>query len=760
MKSRLRALAFAAVLLAPAAAVASGGHWRGAIPVARDHASAARVVAQLAPSAVTLLPLGEERFGDGDRIVRFASMYRGLAVLGGGAALRIDAKGIAREASHPAAVQFPADIVPALDKPAARTVLAGFSRFPLHDSHVHLAIYLRHGEARLAWFGFPSIPAAFPSRVRIAIDANDGELIEAVDLVQKVDATMYRSNPTASPTLEKLPLPLAESDAGTLAGPFLVAKNCVDRKTVRATQFGFSVHVCDLENSATLAESGNYELEPSDVSGAAASAEDPFSQLSMYFHAARAYTYFQGLQGDPTAQITATMPLTAVANLRLPLGSGFGTDGAFDPSKAANPDLPLGAFDNAFFSPPVPEGQFDPYGEILGVAGGGMFFGQGTQRDFAYDGDVVYHEFTHAVVDKTLQLQGYALDEYGLTASPGAMNEGLADFFSSAIAGDPQLGEYAGGLVQQGGAPIRSLVNDHTCPNNVSGEVHADSTLFSGAMWVARAQLSEADQALFDASIYKAMRTNTGTFTPTYDELATIFVTALTADLPAAAPLLEASFTTKGVLPKCTRVREQADKNPVEAPAEARAFIAPGTGSTGVRGQAPGVVQVHHTLPAGATNVRVSVTDLSTYSSGFGGGGAKFEPKLVVRFGSEPIRWSTTSSPKATSDLEIELAPDEARELEEPIEVPEGATEVFVQIANAGQSDGVYTSLGVLSDAPVPSRPDAGPTTPSVEDTPTPETVEGCGCQGAPLGDIGGNLAVVAAAVALVSARRRRSTKQ
>ena len=47
-----------------------------------------------------------------------------------------------------------------------------------------------------------------------------------------------------------------------------------------------------------------------------------------------------------------------------------------------------------------------------------MWFGQGPRHDYAYDGDVVYHEFTHAVVDATIQLPS-AIN------APGAMNEGL-----------------------------------------------------------------------------------------------------------------------------------------------------------------------------------------------------------------------------------------------------------------------------------------------------------------------------------------------
>ena len=38
---------------------------------------------------------------------------------------------------------------------------------------------------------------------------------------------------------------------------------------------------------------------------------------------------------------------------------------------------------------------------LYGFNAGAMWFGQGPTHDYSYDGDVVYHEFTHAVVIDT-----------------------------------------------------------------------------------------------------------------------------------------------------------------------------------------------------------------------------------------------------------------------------------------------------------------------------------------------------------------------
>src|SRR5262249_46640500 len=146
---------------------------------------------------------------------------------------------------------------------------------------------------------------------------------------------------------------------------------------------------------------------------------------------------------------------------------------------------------------------------IFGINGGAMFFGQGPNRDYSYDGDVIYHEFTHSVVNVTLKLVGNPhLDEYGVSYSPGAMNEGLADFFSCAIAGDPDVGDYASKDFAPNLTSIRSLTNPDACPSAVGGEVHQDATMFSASLWDVRKTLTAAQQAEFDSAVFKAMNSS------------------------------------------------------------------------------------------------------------------------------------------------------------------------------------------------------------------------------------------------------------
>ena len=331
------------------------------------------------------------------------------------------------------------------------------------------------------------------------------------------------------------------------------------------------MHVCDIEQVATADVEGNFVYAPSDVAGAIESRTDDYAEVSMYYHSAKAYEFFRTLQGSPDAQVVVDKPLRVVANLQIPAGIASGNLVA-----AADPNTPLETFQNAFFSP-AGGGLGAIFQQLYGFKSGALWFGQGPQRDYAYDGDVVYHEFTHAVVDATLKLEAWHIDARGAVDSPGAMNEGLADYFSSAITGDPDVGEYASKDISSGTTGvIRTLANEDTCPTNVIGEVHFDSTLFSGALWQARASLPEADRTKFDAALYKAMRTNPGRGDLGYDDLAKLFLATLGTDLPAGATALTTAMTARGVLPSCERIVEPKNGSVKAIEAIIGGFASPG----------------------------------------------------------------------------------------------------------------------------------------------------------------------------------------
>jgi parallel beta-helix repeat protein len=130
---------------------------------------------------------------------------------------------------------------------------------------------------------------------------------------------------------------------------------------------------------------------------------------------------------------------------------------------------------NAFYSP----------------ATGNTAFGRGDPTrncgDLSLDSDVIYHEYTHGVVDHV-----YNLPYYGQS---GAISEALADYYACTINGNSKQGEgtFEGGL--------RDLDNNKKYPDDWVGEVHYDSVIISGAFWDIRKSLGKGytDYLIFQA---------------------------------------------------------------------------------------------------------------------------------------------------------------------------------------------------------------------------------------------------------------------
>jgi MYXO-CTERM domain-containing protein len=669
---------------------------------------------------VSLSLTSAEHGADGDTLVHLEQTHGGLPVIGRGAAVRLASDGEEILTTLDLEDELPASTVPALRASDAAAVAARFAPVAVSGDDAHLVVWpLVGGGARLAYAVLPAVPVGLPTAPRVVVDAQTGKVLEARDLVRFAKARVFEFNPTKTPTLA--PFDLALTPGTQLTSEFVTSFNCIDRKTVHPVNIQglkLSVHVCELEHVATADENGDFlAYEPSDVAGAAASRSDPFSEVSMYYHSAKAYAFFRGLAASPDAQVTDDKPLRVVSNLQVPAGITSG-----DIAAAADPNRPLDTFQNAFFSPAA-GGLGAIFQQLYGVKGGALWFGQGPQRDYAYDGDVVYHELTHAVIDRTLKLGVWHLDARGAVDAPGAMNEALADYFSSAITGDPDVGEYASQDISQRSV-IRTLANDDACPGSIIGEVHADSTLFSGALWAARASLPEGDRPAFDAALYKAMRLNPGRGDLGYDDLAKLFLATLGTDVPAGATALEAQLKTRGVLPACDRVLEARSGGVVAKDRSVGGFVAPGLQSLSLGTVAPGILQVH--AKVGPTDGRLVVRFTSRASSGgggaspLGGSATPFTPVALVKFG-RPITW-TASRGDATHDAD-QAVPVTAGVSAEVL-VPAGAEDVYVQIGNKGESDGTYDALTVDLSALPPEPVEPAPPEPVTKVTET----SGCAC--------------------------------
>lgn len=148
-------------------------------------------------------------------------------------------------------------------------------------------------------------------------------------------------------------------------------------------------------------------------------------------------------------------------------------------------------YNNAFYSPATGEIYF---GDGSASSGGGGL------NDLAKESDVVYHEFTHAVLDELRP---------GITGTDGAaLHEGYADYFACSFTNppEPELGEW----VVPGSGVIRTLENTNKYPGPT--EPHARGLAWGGGCWSLRKKLGGevADYLIFGSMLY--MTTTAPTF--------------------------------------------------------------------------------------------------------------------------------------------------------------------------------------------------------------------------------------------------------
>ncbi|MBS2025948.1 MAG: hypothetical protein JST92_26415, partial [Deltaproteobacteria bacterium] len=130
---------------------------------------------------------------------------------------------------------------------------------------------------------------------------------------------------------------------------------------------------------------------------------------------------------------------------------------------------------------------------------GAMVFGQGADADYAYDATVMYHEFTHGVVNAWGDFN-LDIDSEGGLDEPGAVNEGSADSMAVSETGRSQIGSFVSSTGSSPSAFLRDLNDannkrschgDGTTTNQfgatvlrgLDGEVHDDGEIWNGYFW-------------------------------------------------------------------------------------------------------------------------------------------------------------------------------------------------------------------------------------------------------------------------------------
>jgi Zn-dependent metalloprotease len=133
------------------------------------------------------------------------------------------------------------------------------------------------------------------------------------------------------------------------------------------------------------------------------------------------------------------------------------------------------------------------------------FFGAGggCEATSLYS-DIIYHEYTHNVVDHVYTAYLPYIGE------SGALNEGWADYFAGTINGNPCMAEGFDGDC------LRNLTNTYRYPEDIYGEVHDDSRIVSGAAWDLRDMVGNETS---DALVINAMKLEPFNFTEYLEDI-------------------------------------------------------------------------------------------------------------------------------------------------------------------------------------------------------------------------------------------------
>ncbi|MBJ72114.1 MAG: hypothetical protein CMN31_12365 [Sandaracinus sp.] len=376
----------------------------------------------------------------GYTVVRFERHALGdLLVPGASAIVRFDAADrvelVLLDLGSPAAHDPGGAIVPAPDAGAIRA--SGFEGAEILERR--LVAFDDGATLRRAWS--IEVQRAAHERVRVWLDAADGSLLLVEPRIRHGRGRVWEPNPVVAEDMPSdVELPNLTSSR-FLTGRYVRARSC------RPT----GVSECLPEQRAVADEEGDFLYDPDDPAF-----DDEFSEVNVYFHTDRVAEYFRSAHGLEWTCCEESSIIDVVANYV---------------------EIPGVAFENAFYSPSLCSRSQCAL----------MAFGQGQMRDFGYDGDVVYHEYGHGIVDVTAELAPFDVDaRLGVGYEPGALNEGIADYFSSTITGDPRLADYLAGGTLGGESSLRELDNDLRCPDDLFGQVHADGRIWGATLWEIR----------------------------------------------------------------------------------------------------------------------------------------------------------------------------------------------------------------------------------------------------------------------------------
>jgi hypothetical protein len=444
------------------------------------------------------------------------------------------------------------------------------------------------------------------------------------DQLQGPWANVYKQNPlvekkkTSRVLLENITDP-----KGHLAGTYAEVWNCLPEEGGKAFNMGtMAGRLCNVRQQALPGSDGTYlAIKPpqNEVVG-----NDAFSEVMMYHHINTIRSHYSTSFGLTHLDAQS---LYSIVNIQGYLDSAkqwMGLPNAAFVAKGS------GGFLSAFGL------DLDKDAIIFGFNNGGMMGAGLPKVNFTYDAAVIYHEYTHYTIGEALHVLATP-DRYGLSPTPMALNEALADYFPSSFLENPRLGEYALG------SQSRDLTETLRCPDDIRGESHHDGRIASGALWAARQVVGAGvlDQAVWDAVL-------TFTADTTYEQAAPAILDEVKQVAPDKLAAVEQIFKDRG-FGGCVRVMEHKDfaANPLDTTSGISY-----SGSLGVQASYPDGVPtyVQYSVPVAADTQEVSILYRPLKQSYFGSGG-RGNVWVAIKAGAEPITYDYTGG-AAKSDAD------------------------------------------------------------------------------------------------------------
>ncbi len=608
------------------------------------------------------------------------------------------------------------------------------------------------------------------------VDARSGKILSTVNRVLHMNrAAIFDYDPgsdrdmsaTAEVTLDPEPSTRLRSEVFDISN-CCVTERCREgaeptRIDVNFGQFNASLPICDELAMASPNEDGDWLFEPSqyNLTGINTSAmpiraeiDDPhaphldsFAEVQGYHHSHAFMNHLRahGLEAFTfNNQTQRSMPLRVSVNYlmpSIPFGgqaeiqtlSAMGCMGSFTQQPIQfNCFYP---FDNAAYVPSLGPGTGNLDLPLERNFDSVLMF-QGIQSKFVYAADVLYHELVHAVIGSTSNLVGGYLDRYGAHLTPGALNEGFADYGALTLSENPTLGRYVGSATQ---GAIRDLGEAKACPTDLTGEVHDDGIPWASSLWAFRQQLDGAAVGDFDTAVFTAMTTMTGRNAGYTDAAEAIVEEAgllLGAEIETQ---LRQYFIDQGLI-DCVRARaiNPANGEIPEVPL-IEALHLSATDNFGLtRGEfVPGPYQIKINLPAGTRRAQLSWQTNAGGNAGIpgmGGGGGNddgeilgiiklrepivfsYDNGLVSHDGQRTVETAKRGSAERLAMLDLDLSCGEA------LYVSLGTTGAATVLRDIELQAVVDEDLAAECEPPTPTQPLTPPAVPA----------QGCGCTGGP----------------------------